>query len=696
MLLSVLLWVTPAWSFHLQEATIADVHSAITSGELTCTKLVTLYLNRIKAYSNAQACVIGAVDADGLMLDAITPMATSNGQLNAFSTLNLRPAHREAMGFSARLARTQTPQGSDPNDASPDLPDALDAAAQLDTQFAATRQLSGPLHCIPFAVKDSMDTREMRTTNGLAVSFANDRPSVDATYVARLRQAGAILMGKSNTDDMQTGNQGRSSYGGQTCNPYDHRRVPGGSSGGSAVAVSANLVMCATAEETWGSVRNPASNNSIVGLLPTRGITSTYGIWPNSYTRDRAGVHCRTVLDTAKVLDAIKGVDVKDTTTGLSDRQIPSQPYASFAQNGSVKGMRLGVISEFMNQFTPENRASITLMNQAIADLRNAGATVVLVNFEDVIADLLPRTNPGYLQANFPWAYPTGVDPIDQEVTWVVDHSTFPQGLFGANLRRLQPLYFFQNEIKSGINKYLRLRNDANIKTFDGILKDPKMIHDAEYDQRFCDKQRVLGWGGHCDGQTPAHFNSVNGTGPVNDGTQLDPFGVTQEMQERRNTLRSALSKVMADNQLDALIYPFKNHPANAITGLPSEVVDFENALGPFNDWAGGWNGLGPIAGFPDIVVPMGFSDDVWNIVAVDGRTEQPFTPNTRDSLAKGYFFFANVHEDTSGVAPLPYAIDFMVRPFDEATLFKIAAGYEAATRRRVAPSRFGRLPGEP
>src|SRR5207245_2583484 len=119
-------------------------------------------------------------------------------------------------------------------------------------------------------------------TSGLAVNFANDRPSSDSTFVARLRAAGAIILAKSNTDDLQGGNTGRSSYGGQTCNPYDSTRTPGGSSGGSAVAVSANLVMCASGVETWGSVRNPASNTAVVGLLATRGIASRAGVFPVS------------------------------------------------------------------------------------------------------------------------------------------------------------------------------------------------------------------------------------------------------------------------------------------------------------------------------------------------------------------------------------------------------------------------------
>jgi amidase len=165
--------------FRLEEATIADVHRAIRAKQLTATQLVNLYLRRIKAYSGT--CVEGAVDpATGLHLGDITPIPNA-GQLNAFTTLNLKEDKRIALGFPEKLKRTHT--GAD----DPKVPDALDRARELDAEFARTGKLVGPLHGIPFAIKDLFDTFDMRTTAGAAAAYANDKPPRDATVIAKLR-----------------------------------------------------------------------------------------------------------------------------------------------------------------------------------------------------------------------------------------------------------------------------------------------------------------------------------------------------------------------------------------------------------------------------------------------------------------------------------------------------------------------------
>ena len=145
----------------------------------------------------------GAVDpASGKQLGDIEPIANA-GKVNALITLNLRGKRSE----------------TDKTDNNPAMPDALEAAAQLDAEFAATGKLKGPLHGIPFAIKDQFDTADMRTTSGAAARYANDRPPKDATVVARLRAAGAIILGKANLGEYASGD--RSTYGGTTCNPYD-------------------------------------------------------------------------------------------------------------------------------------------------------------------------------------------------------------------------------------------------------------------------------------------------------------------------------------------------------------------------------------------------------------------------------------------------------------------------------------------
>jgi amidase len=246
-------------SFRVEEATIAGVHRAFRAKKLTATKLVQFYLARIRAYNGV--CVRGDVDpGTGLQLGDITPIPNA-GQLNAFITLNLKEEKRVALGFPEKLKRTHTGR----NDAK--YPDALDRARELDRYFARTGKFAGPLHGIPIAIKDNYDTFDMRTTAAAAAEYADDRPPDDATMVAKLRAAGAILLGKANMDEYAPAGIARSAFGGQTCNPYDTTRIPGGSSGGSAAAVAANLAMCGLGTDTSGSVRFPSSCCSLVGLV---------------------------------------------------------------------------------------------------------------------------------------------------------------------------------------------------------------------------------------------------------------------------------------------------------------------------------------------------------------------------------------------------------------------------------------------
>ena len=147
------------------------------------------------------------------------------------------------------------------------MPDALEVAKAQDAYFARTGRLIGPLHGIPFAIKDNYDTADMRTTAGAAAAYANDKPPQDATMIAKLRAAGAIFLGKTNLDEYAPASIARSALGGQTCNPYDTKRVPGGSSAGSGAAVAANLAMCALGTDTSGSVRFPSTANALVGMV---------------------------------------------------------------------------------------------------------------------------------------------------------------------------------------------------------------------------------------------------------------------------------------------------------------------------------------------------------------------------------------------------------------------------------------------
>src|ERR1035437_2804550 len=173
--------------FEVVEATISQIQNAIRSKQLTATDLVRAYLARIKAYNGT--CV---EQPEGL-LGPVTPIPGVRA-LNALMTLNLRPATRKTWGFDDRKARSMT----DLSDNDPAMPDALETAARLDEQFANTGNLVGPLHGVVFSIKDVLDTFDMRTTSGADADFANDRPPTDSTIVRRLRDAGAIILAKSN------------------------------------------------------------------------------------------------------------------------------------------------------------------------------------------------------------------------------------------------------------------------------------------------------------------------------------------------------------------------------------------------------------------------------------------------------------------------------------------------------------------
>src|SRR5438477_1395325 len=323
--------------FHLEEASIADVHRAIRAGQITAVQLVNLYFKRIEAYNGT--CVKGEVDpATGLMFGEITPVENA-GQVNAYTTLNIR-------GKRSKTDRA---------DNDPKMPDAIETARAQDDYFARTGNLVGPLHGIPIAVKDNYDTVDMRTTAGAAAEYANDKPPKDATMVAKLRAAGAIILGKTNLDEYAPAGIGRSTLGGQTCNPYDTKRISGGSSAGSAVAVAANLAMCALGTDTSGSVRYPSSLNSIVGMVATQGLTSRAGIVPLTFSRDRGGPICRTVEDTAAVLEVLTGDDPRDGITAVAHGRQPVA-YSHSTGRRSLAGKRLGVVRDFMIEATIADR----------------------------------------------------------------------------------------------------------------------------------------------------------------------------------------------------------------------------------------------------------------------------------------------------------------------------------------------------
>jgi amidase len=654
------------WRFRLEEATIADVHRAFRAKQLTATQLVNLYLNRIKAYNGT--CVEGALDpATGLHLGDIKPIANA-GQLNAFITLNLKEDKRIALGFPDKLKRTHT----GPDDAN--VPDALDRARELDLHFTRTGTFLGPLHGIPIAIKDNYDTFDMRTTAAAVADYANDRPPDDATMVAKLRAAGAIILGKTNMDEYAPAGIARSGFGGQTCNPYDTTRIPGGSSSGSAAAVAANLAMCALGTDTSGSVRSPSAYTNLVGMVATQGLVSRDGIVPLSFSRDRGGPLCRTVQDAAILLETLAGYDPKDPVTAAS-ATLPTVAYSRFASGKSLKGKRLGVLRDLMIEASLADRDSIRVVNEAISDMKRAGAVIVdPVNVHKVIAELVPYLEPSFLPKNFAAVFPNSPEPIDHIVTMAFDHSLVPSGPRGANLRMLaaQPR---GNEGRYAINRYFRERGDAKFKTVQDMFAMPTFPGSVENLKRsFGDTAKTL--------DTP---------------TQTDHL-------LRMQTLRQIILQVMAENNLDALVYAYSTIPPHIIlpnrlaktlatlteprnlkagtvmsdpTLVPGEPVlqaDLDIYRGAGASWA---VNLSPESGgFPAIVVPAGFTREVYDRIPDDSD------PN--GSRLEG-----------PKQVQLPVGLEFLARPFEEPKLFEIAAGYEKIKRHRRPPAGFGPLTGE-
>src|ERR1700704_5103063 len=303
------------------------------------------------------------------------------GQLNALGTINIRGER----SVTCKGDRDRRPSnGPLPAGAPPvceefrKQPDALERAAELDAQYGRNPDLAAlPMYCIPFSFKDPFDTKDMRSTGGADARYDIDFPARDHVLVGELRTKGAIIYAKAvNTEyNGRAGDPGgrdgpekvlpstlgyqRSSWGGNPSNPYDTTRSASlGSSSGSALSVSANLVMCSIGEETRASCRGPSNHNAVALILPHKSMLGFDGgaIGADLYC-DRSGIHCRTIADCAKVLDALKDpaqgyYDPRDVYTTVPRSSVLSTPYASHVNtpgtSGALAGMRIGVIRESM------------------------------------------------------------------------------------------------------------------------------------------------------------------------------------------------------------------------------------------------------------------------------------------------------------------------------------------------------------
>ncbi|HRW04040.1 MAG TPA: amidase [Caldilineaceae bacterium] len=255
-------------------------------------------------------------------------------------------------------------------------PDALDIAAALDAERHATGA-RGPLHGIPILLKDNIDTADKMMTTAGSLALEGNYAAQDAFVTQKLREAGAILLGKTNLSEWANfrstrSSSGWSSRGGRTRNPYALDRNPSGSSSGSGAAVAANFCAVAIGTETDGSIVSPASMNGIVGFKPTVGLVSRSGIIPIAHTQDTAGPMARTVADAALVLSALAGIDPRDEMTAASAGHAHTD-YTQFLDKDGLHGMRIGIARDFCGFHERVD----AIVEESIAALQRAGAVVV-------------------------------------------------------------------------------------------------------------------------------------------------------------------------------------------------------------------------------------------------------------------------------------------------------------------------------
>ncbi len=260
-------------------------------------------------------------------------------------------------------------------------PDALSIADKMDKERKSGKVRS-MMHGIPLVIKDNIDTADkMKTTAGSLALVDAPTPKRDAFVVKQMREAGAVLIGKTNLSEWanfrsENSSSGWSGRGGQTRNPYILDRSPCGSSSGSGVAVAANLTAVAVGTETDGSVVCPASINGIVGIKPTLGLVSRSGIIPIAHSQDTAGPMARTVTDAVILLNAMVGADSKDSITSRAKSE---KDYTKFLDKNGLKGVRIGVVRQYFGK----NPGLDSLMEENIKLLKKNGAVVIDVNFPD-------------------------------------------------------------------------------------------------------------------------------------------------------------------------------------------------------------------------------------------------------------------------------------------------------------------------
>ncbi len=633
------------------------------------------------------------------------------GQVNALSTLNIR-GERSVTCQGAFDAAPGTPLPADAPAVCEKFrqqPDALERAAALDKQYGRTPDLKTmPMYCAVFSFKDVYDTTDMRTTGGADTNYAMDAPPEDATLVAQLRAKGAIIYAKATLSEYNAGpsnpsgpaaakvtqraiggNSSRSSWGGAACNPYDTTRETGGSSSGSAVSVGANLATCSLCEETGGSCRQPAWRANVVALVTTKGLISYGGAIGSDPYLDRAGIQCRSVKDSAAVLDALKDpvrgyFDPRDIYTALPKNLISKEPYSSFvggnanARKGAkpLAGLRVGIVREYMVKHTKNDEAVSDLVDAEIkkvlrdqlgAELvesfdpkypNDPGVPDMTYTFQQALAEILPIHMPEYFTSKVGEIAGEGGDGGEEgsaksaKLAFAVDGYDVTTRDYIAKLA----------EGKAPLSEDLNIRR---------VTVSPPIhsfgFHMEQYLLRRSDS-RVIDWGTLA--ANSKHYTEAHAVSMSNSANKFDIAspGMTQRMK-MREVMRMVVDKVMRQNRLDVLVNPTITLPPSIHGGAGQPAVN-SRPTGRFPTSAD--------LGIPEITVPAGFNSVMY---------EPKFELNDKQDT---YRAVANNTDKTTLKHAMPYGISFWAGPGEEPVVIEVASIYEQATKHRMAPPALG------
>jgi len=650
------------------------------------------------------------------------------GQLNALATINLRG--ERSVTCKGACDRKEGRPADCPKVCArlAAMPDALERAAELDARYGRTPDLAAlPMYCVPFSLKDTFDAMDMRSTGGGDARYDIDFPARDHTLVAQLRAKGAIIYAKANTTEYNgrvqsaAGGPGgrnmptkvlvstlgyqRSTWAGNPSNPFDTTRAASyGSSSGSGVSVGANLAACSLCEETRASCRGPANHNAVALILPHKGFFSFHGgaIGSDIYA-DRTGIHCKSIVDSARVLDALKDpvkgyYDPRDVFSTVPRSSWLPNPYAASTamngQQGSLKGMRIGIIRESMLTF-PGVKADEPIVEAAAREIKailgeHLGATLVesvdprwpddseipnlKPSYTEALAQLIPVFFPDVLYR----LKPNGT-PLFPEFEAAIRPTEFAPGkTFGTGTMAPADYMVWLAEGKVPIPHGLNIRTVQE-------LQDSRMFrfHFTQYASRRASDWEALGeretlvdlatlnarskfWG---DDQRAA-FKNWEETDDIR-----NPLGGRQGIHERfllRELLRRVEMKVIQENQLDLVV---RLH-----TSLPPGRIGLAPQPEPEGD-VRGESRFGPNAGLTEVLIPAGFVRTVYDPVFVLSEDRRSYVPN---------------NSNTSTTLPepgLPFSLVFRADPGREDLILKAASAYEAASKRRVSPPSFGPVP---